>query len=51
MPKKLEEQLKRRATRLYKLGKLKVRKGESRAEAIDRYVFGTLRKTGWKPKR
>jgi len=40
MPKKLERKLKRRAKKL-KLSK-------KRAGA---YVFGTMRKLGWKPKR
>ncbi len=40
MPKKLERALKRRAK---KLGLSEERK--------DAYVYGTLRKTGWRPKR
>lgn len=40
MPKKMEEKLKREA-------KKKGLKGERR----DAYVYGTLRKIGWKPKR
>ena len=40
MPKKLEEQLKRQATKKHLKGKRKAA-----------YVYGTLRKTGWKPKR
>lgn len=40
MPKKLEGRLRRRAR---KLGL-----GKKRTNA---YVYGTLRKTGWKPKR
>ncbi len=40
MPKKMEEKLKREAT-------AKGMKGER----ADRYIYGTLRKTGWKPKR
>jgi len=40
MPKRLERKLKRRAK---KLGL-----GKKRAAA---YVYGTLRKTGWRPKR
>jgi len=40
MPKKLEDKLKRRAKRIGLKGKRK-----------NAYVFGTLRKTGWKPKR
>lgn len=39
MPKKLERELKRKA-------KKKGLKGEK----ADAYVYGTLRKTGWKPK-
>ncbi len=40
MPKKLEEDLKRRAKRLG----LK----DKRADA---YVYGTMRRTGWRPRR
>jgi len=40
MPKKLEEKLKREA-----------RKKGYRGKRADKYVYGTLRKTGWKPKR
>lgn len=40
MPKKEEEELKRRARRLGLTG-----------EAADSYVYGTLRKMGWKPPR
>lgn len=40
MPKKLERQLKARAKK----------KGLKGAKA-DAYVYGTLRETGWKPKR
>jgi hypothetical protein len=40
MPKKLERELKREAAK-------KGLKGERK----DAYVYGTLRKTGWKPKR
>lgn len=40
MPKKLERKLKQRAAR----------KG-LRGKRADAYVYGTLRKTGWKPKR
>jgi hypothetical protein len=41
MPKELERKLKRKA---------KQKKGWSK-EREDAYVYGTLRKTGWKPKR
>jgi len=40
MPKKLEKKLKREAAR----------KGFT-GERADRYIYGTLRKTGWKPDR
>lgn len=40
MPKKLERSLKRQAAKKGLKGK-----------AADRLVYGTLRKTGWKPKR
>jgi hypothetical protein len=40
MPKKLEEDLKRKARSLGMSG-----------ERADKYVYGTLRKTGWKPER
>ena len=40
MPKKLETKLKRQAAKAGLTG--------ARADA---YVYGTLRKTGWKPKR
>ena len=40
MPRKLEQKLFREARR----------KGFGKART-NRYVFGTLRKTGWKPKR
>lgn len=40
MPKKLEKALKREAAK----------KGLS-GDSFDAYVYGTLRKTGWKPKR
>ena len=39
MPKKLEKQLKKQADKKGLKGKRK-----------DAYVYGTLRKTGWKPK-
>lgn len=40
MPKEMEAALKRRARRMGLKG-----------ERADRYVYGTLRKTGWKPSR
>ena len=39
MPKKLEEKLKKQAKKLGLKG-----------QRSDAYVYGTLRKTGWKPK-
>ncbi len=40
MPEKLEKELRARATRMRLKGKRKLA-----------YIFGTLRKTGWKPSR
>lgn len=40
MPKKLEQALKREASK----------RGYS-GERADRYIYGTMRKIGWKPKR
>lgn len=40
MPKKLEEKLKREA-----------RKKGLKGERADAYVYGSMRKTGWKPKQ
>jgi hypothetical protein len=40
MPKKLERELKSQA-----------KKKGLKGERADAYVYGTLRKTGWKPKR
>ena len=40
MPEKLKRELKKKAKKL-KLGK----------KQTDAYVYGTLRKTGWKPKK
>lgn len=40
MPKQLEQKLKRQA-----------RKKGMKGERADKYVYGTMRKLGWKPKR
>ena len=40
MPKKLEQALKRKASKMGLKGERK-----------DAYVYGTMRKTGWKPSR
>ena len=40
MPKKLENELKREG-----------RKKGYKGKRLDAFVYGTLRKTGWKPKR
>lgn len=42
MPKKLENKLKRVAKKIF---------GSSTSKKANAYVFGTLRKTGWKPSR
>jgi hypothetical protein len=41
MPKKMEEALKREARKKFPGNK----------ERQDKYVYGTLRKTGWRPKK
>lgn len=51
MPKELERELFKRARKYAKSGKLRRKKGETKKEAIDAYVYGTMRKTGWKPSR
>lgn len=51
MPKELEERLKQAADKYARSGKLKRRKGESLQESKDRFVYGVMRKSGWKPKR
>jgi len=42
MPKKLEEKLKREARKKF---------GTTKSKRARAYIYGTLRKTGWKPKR
>jgi len=52
MPKALEEKLKREAAKLGAEGKLKKRgKYKNLAQAENAYVYGTMRKTGWRPSR
>lgn len=51
MPKALEERLKKVAEKYASSGKLKRKKGESLEQAKDRFVYGIMRKTGWKPSR
>jgi hypothetical protein len=47
MPKALEAKLRREAAE--KFSNIKDR--EKRKEKMDAYVYGTLRSTGWRPKR
>ena len=51
MPKAQEDALKKVANKYAKSGKLKRKKGDSLEEAKDRFVYGVMRKTGWKPSR
>ena len=51
MPKELERKLMAIAAKKAKSGKLRRKSGETVEEAKDRYVYGTMRKTGWKPRR
>ena len=43
MPKQMERKLKKRARRLKNQGRLK--------GSVKDYVYGAMRKTGWKPKQ
>lgn len=51
MPKELEERLRKVASKYASQGKLKRKKGESSKAAEDRFVYGIMRKRGWKPSR
>jgi len=42
MPKKLEEKLKRQARKKF---------GSTTSKRARKYIYGTLRKTGWRPTR
>ena len=42
MPKKMEEALKKEARKKF---------GSTTSERARKYIYGTLRKTGWKPKK
>lgn len=42
MPKKLEKKLKKEAKKKF---------GSATSKRAKKYIYGTLRKTGWKPKR
>lgn len=52
MPEEIERALRQQAHGMAKAGKLRKRKGEPVEEAMDRFVYGTMRsKHGWKPSR
>jgi hypothetical protein len=51
MPKAMEAALKKQALKMARSGDLHRKSGESRKEAMAAFVYGTLRKTGWKPSR
>lgn len=51
MPKAMEDVLKAVADKYARKGKLKVKKGDDLQEAKNRFIYGTMRKTGWKPTR
>lgn len=51
MPKALEAKLKKQGRSLLRRGKLHKSQGETGKEALAAYVYGTMRKTGWKPQR
>lgn len=50
MPKAMEEKLKKIAAKLAREGKLKKNPDDSLQEAKDRFVYGIMRKSGWKPR-
>jgi len=47
MPVKIERHLRKRAKEKYDQGKLKPKKGETRQDTINRYVYGGLRNLGY----
>lgn len=47
MPKELERKLKMEATKKFK----SIKSPQRREAKIDAYVYGTLRKMGWRPQR
>lgn len=49
MPLKQELALKRVAAQMAKKGELKKKKGETTQEAKNAFVYGIMRKRGWKP--
>jgi hypothetical protein len=49
MPIAMEKALRRAAAKLAKSRKLKERKGETTREATDRFVYGAMRRKGWRP--
>ena len=49
MPLEMERELKLAANKLSKQGKLRKKKGDSLEQAKDRFVYGIMRKRGWKP--
>jgi hypothetical protein len=51
MPKAMEEELKKQADKLASEGKLHHHKGRTMQETKNAFVYGILRKTGWKPKQ
>lgn len=51
MPVAMEHELKKAASKLASKGKLKSKKGMTLQQAENAYVYGTMRKHGWKPKK
>ncbi len=50
MPKEMEEKLKKIAAKYARQGKLKRRQNDSLEETKNRFIYGTMRKTGWVPR-
>lgn len=51
MPEEQERILKEVAFKLARQRKLKKKKSQTTEEAKNAFVYGTMRKTGWKPSR
>jgi hypothetical protein len=52
MPARQEDALRKAAKKLASKGKLRRQKGDSLSEAVDRFVYGTMRnQSNWKPSR
>ena len=51
MPKAMEDALKKQADKMAAEGKLRHHKGRTMQETKNAFVYGSLRRTGWSPKK